>query len=70
MEQLTHSDRLRRLRYIDMSGACTQPPANSKGAVDVFALKSAGKGPLDAMRKACRERGVELRLSNATSYKI
>ena len=61
-----------KLRFVDMSGETTKPAEGGRRSSKFGASehKSAGKGPVEAMRRACGERGVEFALSNATSYKI
>ena len=62
-----------KLRFVDMSGETTKPAEGARRS-SKFGVpsetKSAGKGPVEAMRRVCSERDVEFSLSNATSYKI
>ena len=59
---------------VDISGETTKAVERSTERRSSKApscdFKSAGKAPLEALRRACSNRGVELSLSNSTSYKI
>ena len=52
--------------------ASTKPPEEGSGRKSKAGAehKPAGKGPTDAMRRVCRDRGVKFEFSVSTNYKI
>lgn len=60
-----------RLQFVDMSGDTVKPLERKPTKVHAGPEhKPAGKGPAEAMRRACSEKAIQFSFSNSTNYKI